>query len=110
MKRDKEKLLVFDIDGVLVDVTGSYRQAIKQTAEFFTKKEVTLREIQEYKNKGGFINDWNLTEAIIKNMGFNIAKEKIIEKFQDYYEKFKRNEKWILDKEILEELGRGYKL
>ena len=93
MKRDKEKLLVFDIDGVLVDVTGSYRQAIKQTAEFFTKKEVTLREIQEYKNKGGFINDWNLTEAIIKGRCFNISKENIIKKFQQYYGELKKNEK-----------------
>ncbi len=105
-----KQLLIFDIDGVLVDVTGSYRMAAKLTAEFFTGKEVSLAEIQEYKNRGGFINDWSLTEAIIKSRGFNIGKEKIIEKFQDYYEKFKKNEKWILDKKILEELPKKYKL
>ncbi len=110
IKMNEKQLLIFDIDGVLVDVTGSYRQAIKQTAEFFTKKEVSLAEIQEYKNKGGFINDWNLTEAIIKGRGFNIDKEKIIEKFQQYYSELKKNEKWILDKKILEELQKKYNL
>lgn len=110
MKKSEEKLLIFDIDGVLVDVTGSYREAAKQTAEFFTKKRVTLQEIQAYKNKGGFINDWNLTEAIIKNKGFSIDKEKIINKFQEYYSTFKKNEKWILDKNLLNELSKSYKL
>lgn len=105
-----KQLLIFDIDGVLVDVTGSYRMATKLTAEFFTKQEVKLEEVQEYKNKGGFINDWNLTEAIIEGRGFNIDKEKIIKKFQDYYEKFKKNEKWILGKKTLEELPKKYKL
>src|SRR3989338_1635385 len=104
MKKSEEKILIFDIDGVLVDVTHSYREATKQTAEFFTKKEVTLQEIQEYKNKGGFINDWNLTEAIIKSRGVNADKEKIIKKFQEYYSRLKKNEKWILDKNILNEL------
>lgn len=106
-----EKLLIFDIDGVLVDVSNSYRQAIKQTAEFFTKKEVTLQEIQGYKNKGGFNNDWDLTEAIIRDRGLNASREKIIEKFQELYlGKLIKNEKWLLDKRILQKLYEKYKL
>ncbi len=108
--KKSDSLLIFDIDGVLVDVSNSYRQSIKQTAEFFTKKEVSLQEIQEYKNKGGFNNDWNLTEAIIRNNGLGIDKKKIIEKFQDFYKKLMKNEKWLLDKKILEELSKNYEL
>ena len=32
--------LLFDMDGVLVDVSQSYRLVIKKTAEFFTSKEI----------------------------------------------------------------------
>lgn len=110
MNRNDRQLLIFDIDGVLVDVSNSYRQAIKQTAKFFTGKEVSLKEIQGYKNKGGFINDWNLTDAIIIKSGFKIDKEKIIYKFQSYYKKLMKNEKWLLDKEILNELSENYEL
>jgi HAD superfamily phosphatase len=110
MKKNDKQLLIFDIDGVLVDVTNSYRQAIKQTAEFFTGKEILLKEIQDYKNKGGFINDWNLTGAIITKNGFKINKEKIIDKFQSYYNKLMKNEKWLLDQKILNELLKNYEL
>src|SRR3989338_2424146 len=55
-------LLIFDIDGVLVDVSKSYRAAIKQTVEHFTGKEITLEEIQALKNKGGYNNDWDAAE------------------------------------------------
>ena len=30
------EVLVFDMDGVLVDVTESYREAIRQTVSYFT--------------------------------------------------------------------------
>lgn len=107
----KNGLLILDIDGVLVDVSNSYRQAIKQTAEFFTKTEVTLQEIQNYKNKGGYNNDWDLTEAIIRKRGYGVSRKKIIEKFQELYlRKLMKNEKWLLDKQILGELSKNYEL
>ena len=110
-KNDKKQLLIFDIDGVLVDVSNSYRRAIKETAEFFTKKEVSLQEIQEYKNKGGYNNDWDLAEAIIRSRGFNADKEKIINKFQKLYlGKLMNNEKWILNKKILQKLFINFNL
>jgi len=38
----REKALLFDMDGVLVDVSQSYRLAIKKTAEYFAGQEVEL--------------------------------------------------------------------
>ena len=103
-------LLIFDIDGVLVDDSRSYRVAIKQTGEFFANSEVTLQEIQSYKELGRYNNDWNLTEAIIKSRGKNIEKQKIIRKFQDFYKNTMNNEKWLLNKSALKELSRKYNL
>ena len=56
-------ILVFDMDGVLVDVTESYRETIARTAESFTGAAVTREQIQEYKNRGGFNDDWRLLSA-----------------------------------------------
>ncbi|MBI2647042.1 histidinol-phosphate transaminase [Candidatus Woesearchaeota archaeon] len=103
-------LLIFDIDGVLVDVSKSYRIAIKQTAEYFMGEKVSLEKIQSFKNKGGYNNDWSITQAIIKSKGKNVEKKKIIKKFQDYYNKLVDNEKWLLDKNILKILSNRYNL
>ncbi len=75
--REKQTLL-FDMDGVLVDVSNSYRLAIKKTAEDFTDTAVSLEEIQSYKEKTGFNNDWDLTEAIIQSRGKNVPKHWVI--------------------------------
>ena len=107
--------LIFDMDGVLVDVSNSYRTAIKKTAEFFTDSDVNYGEIQSYKNKLGFNNDWDLTEAITLSRGKNIKKANIIRKFQNYYlgKNFNgliNNERWLLDKNLLKKLFKNYKL
>ena len=60
-----QPLIVFDMDGVLVDVTESYRESIAQTVKHFTGVEVTREQIQDYKNQGGWNDDWKLTHHII---------------------------------------------
>ena len=60
------KAALFDMDGVLVDVSKSYLVAIQKTVEFYLNMTVGLREIQKYKNRGGLNNDWDLTECILK--------------------------------------------
>ena len=51
-----DPLIVFDMDGVLVEVTESYRDTIIATVKHFTGREITNLMIQEYKNSGGFNN------------------------------------------------------
>jgi HAD superfamily phosphatase len=68
-------LLIFDMDGVLVDVSRSYRRAIQQTVQIYFKtclglkkglgNLVTKEEISLFKSIGGFNNDWDLTSALI---------------------------------------------
>ena len=103
-------LLIFDIDGVLVDVSKSYRVAVKKTSEYFTKKEINFEKIQSYKNKGRLNNDWDLTESIIKDKGIVADKKLIIRKFQSYYNKLRNNEKWILNNKLLKKLSDRYYL
>jgi HAD superfamily phosphatase len=59
-----DSVIVFDMDGVLAEVTESYRESIVQTVRFFTGKTVSRDAIQDYKNQGGWNNDWALSQKI----------------------------------------------
>ncbi|MBW2984542.1 HAD-IA family hydrolase [Candidatus Woesearchaeota archaeon] len=109
------KALIFDMDGVLVDVSKSYRLAVQKTAGFFLKKSIDPEEIQELKNKGGYNNDWDLTKALIEKNGGKISRDEVIDKFQQYYlgkrfNGFIKNEKWLLHINVLARLKSKYRL
>jgi len=66
--------LVFDIDGVLIDVRNSYRNAICKTVQYYFKEILKFKGSQQlilpeetkyFKMAGGFNNDWDLTSAVI---------------------------------------------
>lgn len=66
--------LVFDIDGVLIDVQNSFKKAVCQTAHFYFKEILRFQgsqnlinpeEVEYFKMAGGFNNDWNLTSAVV---------------------------------------------
>src|SRR5260370_27699960 len=75
-------ILVFDMDGVLVDVSESYRETIARTAEHFTGIKVTRRQIQEYKNQGGWNDDWRLTQHIVAEAGRDVPLHEVVAQFQ----------------------------
>ena len=62
-------ILVFDMDGVLVEVTESYRETIARTVEHFTGARPTPARIQEYKNAGGWNDDWKLSHHMVREAG-----------------------------------------
>jgi HAD superfamily hydrolase (TIGR01548 family) len=55
--------VVLDVDGVLVDVADSYRRAIVESVERVYGDTIDRDGIQQFKNAGGFNNDWELTYA-----------------------------------------------
>ena len=61
--------VLLDMDGVLVDVRGSYRRAIVETVAHFAGSGPTPEAIQAKKDEGGFNNDWVLSEAFIREAG-----------------------------------------
>ncbi|MFC1730514.1 histidinol-phosphate transaminase [candidate division KSB1 bacterium] len=110
-----KKILLFDMDGVLADVSQSYRIAAKKTVEFFTKQKISPEEIQLLKEEGGFNNDWVLTKELIlrkgKSIGFNAVKAK----FQEFYlgnswDGLILREDLLLSRENLEELKKSNRL
>jgi HAD superfamily hydrolase (TIGR01548 family) len=55
--------VVLDVDGVLVDVADSYRRAIVESVETVYGDTIAREEVQQFKDAGGFNNDWELTDA-----------------------------------------------
>ncbi|GCF14221.1 haloacid dehalogenase [Haloarcula mannanilytica] len=55
--------VVLDIDGVLVDVADSYRRAIVESIDRVYGDTIEKSAIQQFKDAGGFNNDWELTDA-----------------------------------------------
>ncbi len=106
--------IVFDMDGVLIDATESYRKTISDTFEYFTGVKVSNEKIQEIKNLGGYNNDWDLTEYLLRSVDSQIEKEQIIEQFQKTYwndgKGLINNETLLVNKEILDKLSKKYNM
>lgn len=60
-------IAVFDIDGVIRDVSGSYRRAIADTVEHYTQGHYrpTVEDIDQLKSEGIWNNDWRASEVMI---------------------------------------------
>ena len=73
MKR--KNLIVFDMDGVIIDVSASYRDVVRRTAGLFLQPApgaqklpeplFALSELAAVKQSGGLNNDWDLTFVVI---------------------------------------------
>ncbi|CAM9232705.1 unnamed protein product [Ectocarpus sp. 12 AP-2014] len=104
--------LLFDMDGVLAEVSCSYRQAIVDTAAAFGVA-VTLDEITAAKIKGDANNDWKLTLSLIQAKTSDAPTlEVVTAKFEEVYQGtegvpgLKDVETLIPAKGVLEELAR----
>jgi phosphoglycolate phosphatase-like HAD superfamily hydrolase len=68
-------ILIFDMDGVLIDVSRSYRETIQRTVQIYLETclgfkkgkvdPVTKEDISLLKSAGGFNNDWDLTSGLL---------------------------------------------
>jgi HAD superfamily phosphatase len=104
-------MLVFDMDGVLVDVTESYREAIAQTVAHFTDLEVTNEQIQDYKNSGGWNDDWRLSHHIITGAGVEVPFDDVVAHFQSIFlgeNGLMQREQWVAQPGTLERLNERF--
>ncbi|WP_461828908.1 HAD family hydrolase [Aquifex sp.] len=96
---------IFDVDGVIVDVSKSYHHAIKETVKHFTGKELELSFIREFKFSRGINNDWDVSVELIKYLGFEPPPyEELVEYFEAVYDTLKDKEELILKPEFFKEL------
>jgi HAD superfamily hydrolase (TIGR01548 family) len=79
------EMIIFDVDGVLVDVRGSFHRSTIQTVHYFTGKKVTFAGIQKWKSKGGYNDDWKLTTAWVRELGARVSYELVKAQFMKFY-------------------------
>lgn len=101
--------LLFDMDGVLADVTRSYRAAIVRTAESFGVT-VTPGDIAAAKARGNANDDWALTRELMTARGVEIPLVDVIERFEAHYRELRDHEEPMVDRETLRTWGRRYRL
>lgn len=108
-------VLVFDMDGVLVDVSASYRAAIAETIRHFTGVRPDAAAIQEWKLRGGYNNDWVLCHHYCRELGVDVPFEDVVDYFNGIF--FGENldgliaqEVWLPADGLLERLARRYRL
>lgn len=81
----RPEAVLFDMDGVLADVRGSYRRTIIETAARFGV-EVTNRDIAGSKAAGDASDDWELTRRLCAARGVDIPLETVQARFEEIYQ------------------------
>jgi len=79
------EMLIFDVDGVLVDVRGSFHRSILDTVHFFTGRRVTYAQIQEWKSRSGYNDDWRLSTDWIASLGGETSYAEVKKQFMKFY-------------------------
>jgi HAD superfamily hydrolase (TIGR01548 family) len=102
-------MIVFDMDGVLTEVSESYREAIVQTVERFTGQTITRDLIQQYKNQGGWNNDWALSQKIAGDLGVAVDYHRVVDYFNEIFigedgDGLIRREGWFPEPRLLDRL------
>ena len=87
-----KNLIIFDMDGVIIDVSGSYRDVVRQTTKLFFLPARSWKKLPEplfeladlatVKQSGGLNNDWDLTCAVI-NLLYSLTARPAISESQD---------------------------
>jgi HAD superfamily hydrolase (TIGR01548 family) len=79
------EILIFDVDGVLVDVRGTYWRSALQTVRYLTGKRVTYAELHKWKSKPGYNDDWRMTADWATSVGRPTTYEQAQEAFTRFY-------------------------
>lgn len=105
-------VIIFDIDGVLVDTRGSFQRTTLETVHLLTSKPVTHSELHRWKNRPGFNDDWKLSHAWVNQLGVKLDYEEVKRRFVEIYWGSNgkngnvRHEKWLLSRFTLKRLAK----
>ena len=87
-----KNLIVFDMDGVIMDVSNSYRDVVRRTTKLFFRPARSsenlpeplfeLSDLAAVKQSGGLNNDWDLTSVVI-NLLYSLTDKPIVHKSEN---------------------------
>src|ERR1700735_5005153 len=103
------------MDGVLVDVTEHYRAAIEATVKHSTGSEPSREEIQDWKNRGGWNDDWLLSHRMIQERGGKAEYQAVVDPCQHIFHGDGKNglmlrEQWVATEGLFDRLRAAHGL
>lgn len=109
------ELIIFDVDGVLVDVRESFDRTILAVVHQCTGRRVARGEIQRWRSRSGFNDDWELSYAWIRQLGGRVRLATVKRLCNAFYwgrngEGFVCRERWLLPRPVLRRLARRAEL
>ena len=92
-----------------MEVSQSYREAIRETVRYFTGDSISHDLIQDFKNAGGWNNDWLLSHKLITDRGKTVAYSDVVGRFNKIFmgehgDGLILREQWMPENELLEKL------
>ncbi|NCU77304.1 MAG: TIGR01548 family HAD-type hydrolase, partial [Synechococcaceae bacterium WB7_1C_051] len=79
-------LLLFDIDGVIRDVGGSYRKALAETVHHYSGWRPEPHCIDALKSEGAWNNDWDASLELLRRSNCPLpTRQELIGVFSDFY-------------------------
>jgi HAD superfamily hydrolase (TIGR01548 family) len=116
MKRLQLQILIFDIDGVLIDVRETYWRSGLETVRYLSGKRVTYAELHKWKSKPGYNDDWRMTADWVTSLGRPTTYQQARVAFEKFYWGTNgkpgnvRNEKFLITPRQLERWARRFEL
>lgn len=110
------EILIFDVDGVLVDVRRTYWKSALDTVRHLTGKRVTYAELHRWKAKPGNNDDWAMVASWVTSLGKPMNYEEAKQAFSKFYWGTPdhpgnvKNEKHIVSPRQIEQWAKQYEL
>jgi HAD superfamily hydrolase (TIGR01548 family) len=79
------QILIFDVDGVLVDVRGTYWRSALEAVRHLSGHRVTYAELHCWKAKPGYNDDWRMTADWVTSLGTPTTYQQAQSVFNDFY-------------------------
>ena len=79
------EILIFDVDGVLVDVRGTYWRTALETVRHLSGRRVTYADLHRWKAKPGYNDDWRMTADWVSSLGTPTTYEAARAAFNNFY-------------------------
>ncbi len=108
----RTEVVAFDMDGVLVDPTETFRKALIETVEHFSGVRMTQDEIVKIKNEGGYNNDHDIAVMAIRAAGMPADPDEVFAYGKALYwgrdgDGLISNERWLAAPGLLERVASG---
>src|ERR1700741_4252793 len=116
VRKINPEILIFDVDGVLIDVKETFWRSALQTVEKLTEKKATWAELHKWKRQPGNNDDWMMVSQWATALGVPTTYEEAREAFQPFYWGSNgkpgnvAKEKWLVTPKLVEKWAKRREL